>query len=254
MALLTLTTDFGYKDYDVAALKGQLLRRNKDIRLIDISHEIDTNDIIGAAYTNRYGSESFPTPSFHLAIVKQHEGKNRLLATEYQGHVYMFPDNGMISLMYPDTELTVYEVGRFAENSIYDLVCKVIEKQESGIPLADWCAQSHGYLRSIFGQPVIQNEYMRAMVFFIDSKNNAVLNVHRNGFYEFVGDHPFEITFLRYRAVRIHDHYDSERSQGHYVCRFNDAGFLEIAIYGGNASGLLGLQYGTTVVIERKKT
>ena len=49
MALLTLTTDYGYKDYDVAALKGQLLQRNKDIRLIDISHGIDTNDLIGAA-------------------------------------------------------------------------------------------------------------------------------------------------------------------------------------------------------------
>ena len=77
MALLTLTTDYGYKDYDVAALKGQLLQRNKDIRLIDISHGIDTNDLIGAAYTSRQGSANFPSPSYHLTVVKQHEGKNR---------------------------------------------------------------------------------------------------------------------------------------------------------------------------------
>ena len=254
MALLTLTTDYGYKDYDVAALKGQLLQRNKDIRLIDISHGIDTNDLIGAAYTSRQGSANFPSPSYHLTVVKQHEGKNRLLAMDYEGKVYMFPDNGTISLMFPETDLAIYEVGRFEEHSLFDLVNKVIVEQEAGRKLEDWCKQSHGFKQSIFAQPAIQDNIMRAMVFFVDSKNNAVLNIHRDKFEEFIGDNAFEITFLRYNATRIHERYDGEGAQGRHVCRFNDAGYLEIAIYGGNAAGLLGLQYGTTVVIERKNS
>ena len=88
----------------------------------------------------------------------------------------------------------------------------------------------------------------------VDFKINAVLNIHRDKFEDFIGDNPFEITFLRYKASRIHERYDGEGSQGRHVCRFNDAGYLEIAIYGGNAAGLLGLQYVTTVVIERKSS
>ena len=203
MALLTLTTDYGYKDYDVAALKGQLLQRNKDIRLIDISHGIDTNDLIGAAYTSRQGSANFPSPSYHLTVVKQHEGKNRLLAMDYEDKIYMFPDNGIISLMFPETDLVIYEVGRFDDYSLFDLVNKVIVEQESGRKLGDWCTQSHGFKQSIFAQPAVHDNIMRAMVFFVDSKNNAVLNIHRDKFEDFIGDNPFEITFLRYKAYRI---------------------------------------------------
>ncbi len=164
----------------------------------------------------------------------------------------MFPDNGIISLMFPETDLVIYEVGRFDDYSLFDLVNKVIVEQESGRKLGDWCTQSHGFKQSIFAQPAVHDNIMRAMVFFVDSKNNAVLNIHRDKFEDFIGDIRFEMTFLRYKAKRIHESYAGEGAQGGHVCRFNDAGYLEIAIYGGNAAGLLGLQYGTTVVIERK--
>ncbi len=38
MAIITLTTDFGEKDYFVGAVKGAIYNELPDVRLVDISH------------------------------------------------------------------------------------------------------------------------------------------------------------------------------------------------------------------------
>ena len=40
MNMITLTTDFGYRDYSVGALKGQLYRLLPDVTIVDISHDL----------------------------------------------------------------------------------------------------------------------------------------------------------------------------------------------------------------------
>ena len=40
MPIVTLTTDFGHKDYSVSVIKGALMQQISDITIIDISHEI----------------------------------------------------------------------------------------------------------------------------------------------------------------------------------------------------------------------
>ena len=115
--------------------------------------------------------------------------------------------------MFPETDLVIYEVGRFDDYSLSDLVNKVIVEQESGKKLEDWCTQSHGFKQSIFAQPAVHDNIMRAW-YFCGLKNNAVLNIHRDKFENFIGDNPFEITFLRYKANRIHERYDGEGTPG----------------------------------------
>ena len=50
MQIVSLTTDFGVKDYYVAKLKGQLLQQKRDLQIIDVSHHIAPYDIIEAAF------------------------------------------------------------------------------------------------------------------------------------------------------------------------------------------------------------
>ncbi|MDH3382407.1 MAG: SAM-dependent chlorinase/fluorinase, partial [Flavobacteriaceae bacterium] len=40
MSIITLTTDFGIKDYFVSALKGAILSKLPLVNIVDISHEI----------------------------------------------------------------------------------------------------------------------------------------------------------------------------------------------------------------------
>ena len=40
MAIITLTTDYGNKDYFTAAIKGAILSEAPEVQIIDISHQI----------------------------------------------------------------------------------------------------------------------------------------------------------------------------------------------------------------------
>ena len=40
MAIITLTTDYGNKDYFTAAIKGAILSEAPEVQVIDISHQI----------------------------------------------------------------------------------------------------------------------------------------------------------------------------------------------------------------------
>jgi len=40
MTIVTLTTDFGHKDYSVSVIKAALLQQIPNLSVIDISHQI----------------------------------------------------------------------------------------------------------------------------------------------------------------------------------------------------------------------
>jgi S-adenosyl-L-methionine hydrolase (adenosine-forming) len=48
---ITFTSDFGTREYYVGAVKGVLLETNPEARVIDISHDIPSHDILAGAFT-----------------------------------------------------------------------------------------------------------------------------------------------------------------------------------------------------------
>ena len=50
MAIITLTTDFGEKDYYAGAIKGAIYSESEDLKIVDISHCIQPFNILEAAY------------------------------------------------------------------------------------------------------------------------------------------------------------------------------------------------------------
>ena len=64
MPIVTLTTDFGHKDYSVSVIKGALMQQISDITIIDISHEISPYNPSETAYIlkNAFRSGLHPLP------------------------------------------------------------------------------------------------------------------------------------------------------------------------------------------------
>ena len=50
MSIITLTTDYGNKDYSVSVLKAKIYNEISDIKIIDISHNISPFNLTEAAY------------------------------------------------------------------------------------------------------------------------------------------------------------------------------------------------------------
>ncbi|AII58564.1 S-adenosyl-l-methionine hydroxide adenosyltransferase [Dehalococcoides mccartyi] len=98
MGIITLTTDFGLQDAYVAAMKGAILSINSNVRLLDISHQVEPQNIQQAAFLLGEASPYFPADTIHLAVVDPGVGSGRrgiILSTP--GGIFIGPDNGIFS-------------------------------------------------------------------------------------------------------------------------------------------------------------
>ena len=70
MAIVTLTTDFGHKDYSVSVIKAALYNQIPEVTVIDISHEISPYNASETAYILKNAFRAFPAGSIHIIGVE----------------------------------------------------------------------------------------------------------------------------------------------------------------------------------------
>ena len=96
--IVTLLTDFGLRDGYVAAMKGAMLTRGPELRIVDISHDIAPGDRAEAAYVLLQAAPHFPGDTVHLVVVDPGVGSaRRALVTRAGGHSFVAPDNGVLT-------------------------------------------------------------------------------------------------------------------------------------------------------------
>jgi S-adenosyl-L-methionine hydrolase (adenosine-forming) len=96
--LITLSTDFGEGSPYVAAMKGVILSINPDVRLVDITHAIPSQDIRRGATVLAEVTPLFPAGTLHIAVVDPGVGTAReIVYAEIGGQRYLGPDNGLFS-------------------------------------------------------------------------------------------------------------------------------------------------------------
>ena len=100
MPIITLLTDFGTNNEYVGAMKGVILSINPSVRVIDIHHQLDPHDMIGAAYQVKAYYSFFPPGTIHVVVVDPGVGGDRhVIAVELNGYIFLSPDNGVLSLL-----------------------------------------------------------------------------------------------------------------------------------------------------------
>jgi len=108
--IITLTSDFGYSDPYTGIMKGVMISKNKNLRFIDISHEISPQNIFEAAMVLKAAYKEFPPGTTHLVVVDPGVGSScRRLCARSQSYNYIFPDNGVMDLVF--SEDPVIEAG-----------------------------------------------------------------------------------------------------------------------------------------------
>jgi len=98
VAVVTLTTDFGLRDPYVAEMKGVILRLAPETRLVDITHDVDSHDVVGAALVLEAAVPFFPAGSIHLVVIDPGVGTARRgLAVNAGDATFVGPDNGLLT-------------------------------------------------------------------------------------------------------------------------------------------------------------
>lgn len=107
MSIITLLTDFGTEDEYVGLMKGVILTINPRATIVDITHRIGSQDVVQAAFTIYTSYRYFPAGSVHLVVVDPGVGTGRhLLALEMRKHIFIAPDNGTLTLLMDEADIT----------------------------------------------------------------------------------------------------------------------------------------------------
>lgn len=102
-SIITLTTDFGYDDAYVGAVKGAILSINPEANIIDISHSIKPQNILQAAFILSAAYRYFPKQTIHMAIVDPGVGSERQgIILKAPSAIFVAPDNGILSYIIDD--------------------------------------------------------------------------------------------------------------------------------------------------------
>ncbi len=95
--IVTLTTDFGHKGPFAAVMKGVMLCRFPQLKVVDLAHDIPAHWPPEAGFWLSRSYSFFPAGSVHIAIVDPGVGTEReIIAVEHDGHVFLAPDNGLL--------------------------------------------------------------------------------------------------------------------------------------------------------------
>jgi S-adenosylmethionine hydrolase len=100
MSVITILSDFGVDDEYIGVMKGVILSICPSVSIVDITHQIDPQDIAQAAYLIPASYRFFPKGTVHLIVVDPGVGSQRdILAIDHAGHIFIAPDNGVLTLL-----------------------------------------------------------------------------------------------------------------------------------------------------------
>jgi S-adenosylmethionine hydrolase len=273
MSIITLTTDFGLKDHFVGALKGKIITEHSQAQIIDISHNVDLFNISEASYTINAAYNSFPKGSVHLIGVDSEQTlENKHIAMQWNDHFFICADNGILSIL---TQKIVPQ--KIVEINIHDRLQEGSSDMDVFVKVA--CHLAKGGALSVIGKEITQikqiselhatvapdSKSIKGAVVYIDHFGNCVTNISRKLIQETGKGRSFEVRFgnktiksihRNYSDFKISDRFTLKDYEGERLALFNEADFLEIAIYKsnpstvGSATSLLGLKFRDSVTIQ----
>ena len=266
MSIITLTSDYGLKDHFVGALKGKILSEYSEALIIDISHEIDPFNTLEASYIIGASYASFPKGTVHLIGVDMESNKeNQHIVMQWNDHYFIAADNGILSML---SQKIVPQ--KMVAINIHDRLPSEATDLDVFVKVA--CHLSKGGLMNVIGKEINTIKHvtnlqatisedgnsLKGNVIYIDHFGNVITNISKKYFIEVAKGRQYEIvlktknikTILpNYSAIASSEKYPIKSYEGEKLAIFNEAGFLEIAIFRsnpskvGSANSLLGLNY-----------
>jgi S-adenosylmethionine hydrolase len=256
MAIITLTTDLGDKDIYQAALKGSILRTLPAVNIVDITHSVAAFNIQQAAFILKNSFYYFPEQTVHLlGIDTIFSDDTKFLAIKYRDHYFVGADNGIFSLIFdedPDeiVEINILQDLKFLHFPLADIFVKAACHLAEGKSLSEIGIPVYGIEKKMTLQPAVERNQIRGMVIYIDSFQNVITNITKDFFNRVQEGRRFVLYFKRNETITHLSWHYNEVPEGEKLCLFGISDHLEIAINKGNASGLLGLNLGDSVIID----
>jgi S-adenosylmethionine hydrolase len=262
MSIITLLTDFGSRDEYVGLMKGVILSINPSAAIVDITHQIDRQDIVQAAFAILAAYRYFPAGSVHLLVVDPGVGTDRaLLALEMEKQYFVAPDNGALTLLFYENNATC--LVRLTNSNFFldtvsptfhgrDIIAPVGAHLSQGVDLlqlGDQITPANAvWLDHIHPRISDAGEIVGTIV-AVDHFGNLISNIDCQMLKRFAQAAPEDAIRIRIGSHTIHgvhQTYENVR-RGIATGLIGSRGFLEVAVNKGDAARELNAGKGDTV-------
>ena len=259
MSIITLTSDLGYKDHYLPSLKASIFSQLENVNIIDISHEIESFNILQAAYVLKNCFKDFPRDTVHIiAIDDELSVDNDHIAVYAHGQYFIGADNGFFSILLDDFKpdkiisLNINQKTDYLTFASRDVFVTAACHLKRGGTLEVIGKEINDFkVKKNLLMPVIETNCLKGIVTYIDSYGNAITNVDLKTFQKYIGNRNFSILFGREdeEIKKISTKY-KEVEIAEKLAIFNSNNYLQISINQGNANTLLGLNFFDTIRID----
>lgn len=254
--VIALLTDFGTRDYFVAAMKGAILSINPQATIVDLTHEILPQDVSSASFTLRACYKDFPPKTIFVTVVDPGVGSSRrAILVEIGEYFFVAPDNGLLSFIFEEEkEVRVFELtnkkffnqnisrtfhGRDVFAPVAAHLSKSTEAEKFGREITD-------FVRFKIDKPrkISQNE-TEAKIIHTDNFGNLITNLTKN-------DLPEQFV-LEINQIIIEKYLEffAQAAKGELFMILGSAGFLEIAAFKNSAKKILNVKTGERVLLKK---
>lgn len=257
MSLITLTSDYGANTYYAAALKARLYALVPDAIVVDISHNLPPYDLVQAAFLLQSCMSDFVQETVHLVAVDTNLVLyNNILIAKRGHHWVICADNGFLSMINDNWD-EVFVVNRDLydandlspeKNVFTQLAANIVNK----VPLQTYTKHGAAGITVDNLKPVVEVLQIRAAIVHVDGYDNAITNLDKKQFEEWVAGSTYRIYYKRKEFLESVEVNYAQALPGMGIAVFNDKGWLEIAINKGRGKSLLGLKLGDQVIIEKQ--
>lgn len=249
--IVTLTTDWGDRDFFVGKVKGKLLSSIPGVRVVDITHNIDPFVLTKTIFVVRNACLDFPQGTIHIIDVNSSETKEKpFVVVQYKQQYFICTDNGVPGAIFGRgvTQTVVIDVPRetnFFTFAAADLFCKVATMLAQGVRLEEIGPAHELDIKT----PMMIDEsgdLIKIPVVYVDGYGNAYLGMTYETFEQLRRGRRFVMRVKEHSISKLSHSYSDVQSGG-LLLTVSCTGNLQVAMNESSAQQLVGLNNMVTV-------
>lgn len=264
--VITLLTDFGYRDHFVSAMKGVILSIAPEAVIIDVTHGVPKYDVRTGAYVLKAAYKYFPPGTIHIAVVDPGVGTHRRsIAIRTRNYIFVGPDNGILALAALEdgiVEVRAIQNPRLTREQVSytfhgrDVFAPVAAHLARGLPFDEVGPPvEDGLVVPSFARPKVEDGYLECEVLYIDDFGNVVLNATACDVKK-AGLAYGALCRVKLKSTEVEAPFLPSygfAAEGKALLLINSEDFLELAVNKGSAAATLGLAPGDRVTVRLLK-
>ncbi|HEX9654297.1 MAG TPA: SAM-dependent chlorinase/fluorinase, partial [bacterium] len=228
-----------------------------EVPIVDISHNIEPQNIDSAAFVVGTTYKFFPVGTIHVVVVDPGVGsQRRVMAVSAFGQVFLAPDNGTLGYVLSDCpSAKVYHVSntnyflRTVSQTFHgrDIFAPVAAHLAKGLGIEELGAPIYDYKIGRIPKLLERDNEIGGEIIYVDRFGNLVSNVPLNQLRRF-DESTLKITIGQLTIDGLVESYFAGKPR-EPLALIGSAGYLEIAINSGNAQKELNCEVGEPVKV-----